>query len=59
MDNKPPCLEKFVQSFALAFGPRAIMVAAAQRDNGAAAVYDTWSQIVDALKTQATAIVDA
>jgi hypothetical protein len=46
-------LNNFVDAFAAAFGARAVVVAASQRDLGSGTVREQWSQIVDALGRRA------
>jgi hypothetical protein len=53
MADDPLHLTDFVDAFAAAFGARAVVVAASQRDLGYGTVREQWSQIVDALRAQA------
>lgn len=48
-----PDLDDFVDAFAAAFGVRAVVVAASQRDLGSGTVREQWAQIVDALGRRA------
>lgn len=54
IDDSLP-LDAFIAAFAAAFGERAVLVAATQRDLGSGAARERWSQIVDAL-TAPTAV---
>lgn len=53
MVDEPKHLNDFVDALAAAFGTRAVIVAASQRDLGSGTAREQWSQIVEALGSQA------